>query len=140
MIPRPWLGVLARWMGYPARPCDAWLGPVAPRPRGAPEVLSAALARTRRPGRGGPWLPPALCRPLRSPGCRQYGMLLAATLRAAGHEAVLWVGAGPHGAHVWVECRGRAYDLAHPGGVAARELRDRYVVRTCYPSEARTTS
>lgn len=120
MIPRGLLRALGAWTLGP-RPLAALarrLPPTAATVCEEAEAVSRRLARGRRPGRGGPWLPPGLARWLRSPGCRQYAVVLVAALRHAGHPASLVVGAGRRGAHAWAEVGGRAYDLARPGGIA----------------------
>lgn len=71
-------------------------------------------------------MPAWLGRWLRSPGCRAYAVLLARVLRARGHEASVRLGAGRDGAHAWVECSGRAYDLAHPEGADAPGFEARF--------------
>jgi hypothetical protein len=120
-------GISTLFLGSnPLASLEGWLGEVAPRVVVPPEEVSRKLARTRRPGRGGPWLPPFLARWLRSPGCRQYAVVLVKALRGAGHPAILVLGVSPQGAHVWVECRGRAYDLGHPGGTSSEVLRRRF--------------
>lgn len=113
-----------------------WLGPRRGEPRGDPRALAEALALGRRPGRAGPWLPPWVTRWLRSPGCRAWAVLLAAHLRAAGHDAEVVLGVAGDGAHAWVECRGRAYDLDAPAGVEAAARRARYTLCRRWPQAA----
>lgn len=128
MIPRSLLALLSRLLlgANPLERLPAWLGTVRGSPGRPPEEISQELARGRRPGRGGPWLPPQLARWLRSPGCRQYAAVLCWQLRREGHRADLVVGVAPRGAHVWVECGPRAYDLRHPAGIDPDTMRERH--------------
>jgi hypothetical protein len=132
VIPRRLLG----WVGAVTlgdRPLEALarrLPATAPTPRGEPAEVSRRVARVRRRGHGGPWLPPGVARWLRSPGCRQYAVVLVAALRRAGHPAELVVGAGPRGAHAWTEVAGRAYDLDCPEGIPPEEMARDFPVTT----------
>lgn len=124
MIPRRLLRLLGA-LSLGDRPLEALarrLPGTAPSMREGAAAVSRRVARRRRPGRGGPWLPPGLAQWLRSPGCRQYAVVLVAALRRAGHPAQLVVGAGRRGAHAWAEVDGRAFDLARPEGVPAEEM------------------
>lgn len=132
MIPRRLLRVLGSFT-LGERPLEALarrLPDTSGQVRESAAAVSLRVARGRYPGQGGPWLPPSLAWWLRSPGCRQYAVVLVAALRRAGHAAELVVGASRRGAHVWAEVAGRAYDLARPEGVAPEEMARDFPVTT----------